>query len=147
MCVKKMPVLNRAVGKAGTPQQPGPPMEAAGAQLLCDPWAGPGMAPAVGQKQHTKSLGVPTGYTLFSSWALFLPWLQFLPCLCLLTWSNSATMMCFPACWKKAILSSWDFHRDATIFLKSSFSIYFLYFEILTLLNAANALLPPYMET
>lgn len=50
-------------------------------------------------------------------------------------------------CWEKTILSSWDFHRDATIFLRSSFSIYFLYFEILRSLNAANALLAPHMET
>lgn len=51
--LKKPPVLCRAVGRSWHP-----PTEAAGAQLLCDPWAVPGMAPAVG---HTKSLGVPIG--------------------------------------------------------------------------------------
>lgn len=127
--LKKPPVLSRAAGRSWHP-----PTEAAGAQLLCDPWAVPGMAPAVG---HTKS------HRGFSPLGLF-------SCHGYASW-HGTTMLpwCVSSHWllEKTILSSWDFHRDATIFLRSSFSITFLYFEILRSLNAANALLAPHTET
>lgn len=126
-------------------------MEAMGAQLLCDPRAAPGMAPAVGHKWHTKSLGV-LGCTLqgfFSSWALFLPWLRFLLCLCLLTLSNRITMMCFLslAAGKRQYWASGTFTLMLLSSRRVNFPYIFYILKILRLFNAANALLAPYIET
>lgn len=149
----------RQFAEAGHSPAPSPSCgrgRSAGAHLLCDPQTVPGMAAAEVQRLHTKSLGdqglYPRGILLLLD---CFPVTASYAC-----WHRQAVLpwCAFPlaSSWKKETLSNWDFRTeicDAIIFLKRyseliflNFPWFSLYFEILRLLNAANASLASDME-